>query len=195
MAKGRFSGRSNVGKSSLINALTTAAAQKEGALVSKVFFFFTLVTGPSRSLSLKLSDTRVYGPQTRGRLSEVDPLRLSAARPSWPPWRQPRGKWMVSLVNSHTNATSKRWHLWEIDLRCAPTSTPGWVRVSNACICESQRGFTDYRERCSLISSIRTFKHPVPRICVGITQDRSLSGFRSVQTLPLAPSQETFDAP
>ena len=25
-----------------------------------------------------------------------------------PPWRQPRGKWMVSLVNSHTNATSKR---------------------------------------------------------------------------------------
>jgi len=25
--------------------------------------FFTLVTGPRRSLSLKLSDTRVYGPQ------------------------------------------------------------------------------------------------------------------------------------
>ena len=23
-----------------------------------------------------------------------------------------RGKWMVSFVNSHTNATSKRWHLW-----------------------------------------------------------------------------------
>ena len=27
------------------------------------FFFFTLVTGPRRSLSLKLSDTRVYEPQ------------------------------------------------------------------------------------------------------------------------------------
>ena len=26
------------------------------------FFFFTLVAGPSRSLSLKLSDTRVYEP-------------------------------------------------------------------------------------------------------------------------------------
>ena len=25
-----------------------------------------------------------------------------------PPWRQPRGKWMVSLVNSHTNATAMR---------------------------------------------------------------------------------------
>ena len=33
---------------------------------------------------------------------------------------------MVSLVNSHTNATSKRWHLWEIDLRFALNSTPGW---------------------------------------------------------------------
>jgi len=28
-----------------------------------VFFFFTLVTGPRRSLSLKLSDTRLYEPQ------------------------------------------------------------------------------------------------------------------------------------
>ena len=43
-----------------------------------------------------------------------------------PPWRLPRGKWMVSLVNSHTNATSKRWHLWEIDLRFALNSTPWW---------------------------------------------------------------------
>ena len=32
------------------------------------FFFFTLVTGPRRSLDLKLSDTRVYGPQIRARL-------------------------------------------------------------------------------------------------------------------------------
>jgi len=32
------------------------------------FFFVTLVTGPRRSLSLKLSDTRVYEPQIRARL-------------------------------------------------------------------------------------------------------------------------------
>ena len=32
------------------------------------FFFFTLVTGPRRSLSLKLSDTRDYEPQIRARL-------------------------------------------------------------------------------------------------------------------------------
>jgi len=31
-------------------------------------FFFTLVTGPIRSLSLNLSDTRVYEPQIRARL-------------------------------------------------------------------------------------------------------------------------------
>ena len=31
-------------------------------------FFFTLVTGPRRSLSLKLGDTRVYEPQIRARL-------------------------------------------------------------------------------------------------------------------------------
>ena len=32
------------------------------------FFFFTLVTGPRRSLSLKLCDTRVYEPYIRARL-------------------------------------------------------------------------------------------------------------------------------
>ena len=45
-----------------------------------------------------------------------------------PPWRQPRGKQMVSLVNSHTNATRIGWHLWEIDLRFAPGLPPGWGR-------------------------------------------------------------------
>ena len=35
---------------------------------------------------------------------------------------------MVYLVNSHATATSKRWHLWEIDLRFALNSTPGWIK-------------------------------------------------------------------
>jgi len=35
---------------------------------------------------------------------------------------------MVSLVNSHTNATRVGWHLWEIDLRFPLNSTPGWSR-------------------------------------------------------------------
>ena len=34
---------------------------------------------------------------------------------------------MISLVNSHTNATRIGWHLWEIDLRFAPGLPPGWV--------------------------------------------------------------------
>ena len=33
-----------------------------------LFFFFTLVTGPRRCLSLKLSDTRGYEPRIRARL-------------------------------------------------------------------------------------------------------------------------------
>ena len=33
-----------------------------------LLFFFTLVTGPRRSLSLKLSDTKVYEPQIRARM-------------------------------------------------------------------------------------------------------------------------------
>jgi len=42
----------------------------QGCIYSKptVFFFFTLVIAPRRSLSLKLSDTRVYEPQIRARL-------------------------------------------------------------------------------------------------------------------------------
>ena len=51
---------------------------------------------------------------------------LAAVLFAVPPWMQPRGKWMVSLVNSYTNTTSKRRHLWEIDLRFALISTPGW---------------------------------------------------------------------
>jgi len=72
-----------------------------------------------------------YSPQCVGcALRRVDvefatpPEELGRHQPpffpsSGPPWRQPRGKWIVSLVNSHTNATLKRWHLWEIDLRFA----------------------------------------------------------------------------
>jgi len=40
------------------------------------------------------------------------------------------GKSMVSLVNSHTNATRIGWNLWEIDLRFALNSNPGWNKVS-----------------------------------------------------------------
>ena len=66
-------------------------------------FFFTLVTGPSRSLSLKLSDTRVY---------ESHIVRPTAVEPTWNqqarfwPWLEPfsarkSSKWFkLSLVCS-----------------------------------------------------------------------------------------------
>ena len=37
---------------------------------------------------------------------------------------------MVSLVNSHTNATRIGWHLWEIDLRFTPWLSPGWLSIT-----------------------------------------------------------------
>jgi len=46
----------------------TALQPSQQVTPSFFFFFFTLVTGPRRSLRLKLSDTRVYEPQTRARL-------------------------------------------------------------------------------------------------------------------------------
>ena len=57
------------------------------------------------------------------RFDTMGTTRFDARR--YPPWRQLRGKWMLSLVKSHTNATSKRWHLGEIDLSFAFNSTPG----------------------------------------------------------------------
>ena len=32
-----------------------------------------------------------------------------------PPWRQRKGKLMVSLVDSYANVTRIGWHLWQID--------------------------------------------------------------------------------
>jgi hypothetical protein len=46
-----------------------------------------------------------------------------------PPWRQPRVKYMVSLINSRSNTTSRRWHLWEIDSRFSwhkPVTVKAW---------------------------------------------------------------------
>jgi len=48
-----------------------------------VFFFFTLVTGPRRSLSLKLSDTRVYEPQIRARLGTTRAPRRNSWGEQW----------------------------------------------------------------------------------------------------------------
>jgi len=54
-----------------------------------------------------------------------------------PPWRQPTGKLMVSLVNSHAHATLKRWHLWQIDLRFALSSTAEFSWVVHRCTASS----------------------------------------------------------
>ena len=49
-------------------AFAQSIASKAPAVLVRFFFFFTLVTGPRRSLSFKRSDTRVYAPPIRARL-------------------------------------------------------------------------------------------------------------------------------
>jgi len=57
------------------------SVQESELLVSFFFFFFTLVTGPRRSLSLKLSDTRVYEPLVPIRVDNVtDRCRANSER-------------------------------------------------------------------------------------------------------------------
>ena len=49
--------------------LSIPSPMKSGRFLVQIFLlFFTLVTGPSRSLGREMSDTRVYEPQIRARL-------------------------------------------------------------------------------------------------------------------------------
>ena len=56
---------------------------------------------------------------------------------------------MVSFVNSHTNVTSKRWYLWEIDSRFALKSIP-WSRCVGSWDGEGGEGA---RARCGRVGS------------------------------------------
>ena len=72
---------------------------------------------------------------------------------------------MFFLVNSHTNATSDRWHLWEIDLRFALNSTPGWPQTlkRKACWDAGLNGmfrFTDATD--NTYANTRWCLHPTP---------------------------------
>ena len=58
-------------------AQTRDAARKgQGAVF--FLFFFTLVTCPRRSLSLELSDTRVYAPEIRARLRTLQVMHIES---------------------------------------------------------------------------------------------------------------------
>ena len=78
--------------------------------------------------SLELATFRGWGGHFLGREARLA-TSINDKRVCTPPWRQPSGKWMVSL-HSRTNTTSRRKHLWEIDLRFALNSTPGWCGLS-----------------------------------------------------------------
>ena len=62
----RVHGRARKGADASEGRLRFEAVHEELLDKRLLFFFFALVTGPRRSLSLRLSGTRVYEPQIRG---------------------------------------------------------------------------------------------------------------------------------
>jgi len=68
-----------------------AERKAHGGGRSFFFFSFTLVTGTRRSLSLKLSDTRVYAPQKRTRCKKQQEATGKTQEPHTPR-PDPRGK-------------------------------------------------------------------------------------------------------
>jgi hypothetical protein len=121
---------------SLVRALSFLSHYPSLSLALSLFLSLSLTHTHTRSLARSISLSVSYTHTLSLSLCPSRSIRLDRLfhrRPSTPPahqpsptWRQPRGKWMVSLVSSHTNATSKRLHLWEIDFRFALNSTPGW---------------------------------------------------------------------
>ena len=88
-----------------------------------------------------VSDSRQVagGRSVWGGASGVDcrvgfPWTLSSGPQQSPPWRQPRVKLIVCIVNSHTSATRIGWHMWEITLSSASGLPPGWVPLPTALI-------------------------------------------------------------
>jgi len=71
-----------------------------------------------------------------------------------PPWRQLSGKSMVSLVNSHANATRIGWHLWDLPLGCLQGGCAFklWFDVVNSIKSLNERIFIE------LMTSDRTLK-------------------------------------
>jgi len=80
----------------------------QGAARRFLFFFFTLVTGPRRSVSIKLNDTRVYEPQIRARWQGRKYAGRCATRSSsHPPSCSPPVEWYplsLSLARSLSRA-------------------------------------------------------------------------------------------
>ena len=88
---------------------------------------YAMAAPPSSTVSPRLNLEN----NTEGASGDLpDQSMLTLCNLPKPPWRQHRGKSMVSSVNCHTNATINGWHLWEIDLKFAPGLPAGWSGVA-----------------------------------------------------------------
>ena len=104
------------------------------------------MSGPNvERASLRITLELVLGMilPVRSRDHPIVSIRSRGPGNAHPPQRQPRGKWMITLVNFHTNATSKRWHLWEIRLKIFPRATPGWHPIASAAMASAADATTN----------------------------------------------------
>jgi len=79
---------------------------------------------------------------------------------------------MVYLVNSHTDATSKRWHLWEIGSDLPSTRLQGGGG-GGVCL-QSARNIVQPFQLLNLISSNREHFQIVCRVEAGLLRKRRL---------------------
>jgi len=116
--------------------------------------FFTLVTGPRRSLSLQPSDTRVYEPQIRARLGSspaglsplLPPARLSIIRlNAFSPWQSCRQSSQRAVTTLPLPGGERQRLYGRPRKRSAPAPTAPLPRNIS-----SSLGFTSTHTRLSL---------------------------------------------
>ena len=93
-------------------------------------FFFTLVTGPRRSLNLKRSDTTVYEPQIRARLGttahcwSLSPLPIPPSQHGYGPWTGPPREMTLGTTPRERRLVPTLNTPWQNSLPPLPPTTP-----------------------------------------------------------------------
>jgi len=95
-----------------VQALPRPAAQRSATPPSPLYP--ATPSSPPASSSLHLKAGRFFCAEPGPRWGEGTAVLCARGAASQPPWRQPRGKSIVSFVNSHTNATSKECYVEEV---------------------------------------------------------------------------------
>jgi len=118
----------------------------------QVFFFFTLVTGPRRSLSLELRDARVYEPQIRARLG-AGGARPVSSRLGGGVGRARHGGGANAAVGANRHV---------LQLRLLKTRVSWWGELVLASGSQAGHRRAQHRKPCWLVAVAQGPQHLVP---------------------------------